>query len=476
MRLNSIKAKSLIYLLSFIFILISLITFLSLHKLKDLLYYSVDQTLKNEADIIIGLMKQDKKDIELEITEINSGFYMIPKSGHYYKIQINSNNSGFKVHDSDEIFNKVVSKSLGDENFNFKILSIEKNIPEKDEIFFLSVGFNNEPLRVLKKNINFMGNDIELYISEPIADTLRIIKEFNFFIIILSLVSLGVSIIIITFLINSFLKPLKSFSKELSNISHKNLNQTIKDSSYPSELKEMVYSFNNMMKRINNAFETEKRILSEASHKLKTPIAVIKSYCDVTLKKDREKHEYIETLNSVKNVTNKVISLISGILTLSKLESESIKYNSFERVSIKECLENTVSLTKYLAYQKNINIEFISNVEVYVLADKDKLIEAFVNIVENAIKYNKQNGFIKISTLTKDDKVYISIKDSGIGIDKENQDKVFNRFYRVDSFIEGSGLGLNISKTIIDNHNGIITFNSKVNEGTEFIITLPILF
>ena len=234
-----------------------------------------------------------------------------------------------------------------------------------------------------------------------------------------------------------------------------------------------------MLKRIDKAFETEKIILSEASHKLKTPIAVIKSYCDVILKKERSKEEYIETITSIKSVTNKIVSLISGILSIAKLESENIKYNKFEKISINECINNCLDLVEYLAYQKNIDIKIENNSDYYILADKDKIIEALINIIENAIKYNSNNGEVLIKTFKEDNFINISIKDSGKGINDEEKDKIFDKFYRINDNknVEGNGLGLNISKTIIESHQGKIKVNSNINnQGTEFIISLPIWY
>lgn len=475
MKFNSIKIKSFLYLFSFTLLLTIIISFLSVQKFKELMFFSIDKTLKNEADIIIGLMKEDKNFIELEITEIKDGNYIKNNSGHYYKLNMISKNSGFKVHETNKVLNKVVSPSLIDQNYEFKILNVEKVINKDSEIFFSSKDINNNPLRVLKKNINYKNKDIELYVSEPISDTLHSIQEFKFFITIIFLISILFSIIIITSLIKLFLKPIADFSNELSNINHKNLDLSLDINNYPEELKNMVFYFNKMMEKISKAFETEKLILSEASHKLKTPLAVIKSHCDISLKKERTKDEYIDTLKSIKSTTNKINSLVLGILSLAKLESESIKHNNFERLSIIDVLNTSIDLTELLAYQKNIKINFEYNNDYYLVGDRDKIVEAIVNIIENGIKYNLQDGTIDIKIIKNDNNLLLSIKDNGIGISSENQNKIFEKFYRVDNSIEGSGLGLNISKTIIESHNGKIEIVSEVNKGTEFIIKLPII-
>lgn len=475
---NSIKFKAFVYLFSFILLLILLIAYLSLQKIRTSVFNAVDTTLTSESNLITDLMKIEEGHIDLEVTEMVTGDYTIPKSGHYYKLIINGNNDiGFKDDKTEKIVNTVISPSLVNENFDFPVNRIEYTLPQKNELFFSSTGPNLEPLRVLRKSVNLNGVSIIVYTAETIKQNLKLINDFNYFILLLLPIALIVSAIIILILINNILKPVKDFSQELSLITHKNLDKRLNENEYVFELQDMIISFNGMLDRIHKAFETEKLVLSEASHKLKTPIAVIKSYCDITLKKERTNQEYIETIISIKNGTNKIVSLISGILSFAKLESENINYNKSENFSIIECINDSIEITKYLAQQKRIDIRInnLTNKSISISGDKDKITEAIFNIIENSIKYNNRNGFIEINLEQINQQIKLSIKDNGIGIEANDLPKIFDRFYRVNNeSIEGNGLGLSISKTIIESHQGTINVNSQMNIGTEFIITLPL--
>ncbi len=476
---NSIKIRSFTYFFLFITILVLTVSYLSLEKIKISVFNSVDKILESKINLITNFMSIKNGLIDLEISEIVTGEYTIPKSGHYYKLIINDSNSGFE-NDNNHIPLKIaISPSLINPNFDFKIKEINYESIEKNQIVFTSIGPKLEPLRVIKREINFKGINITVYTAETIKSSLDIIKDFQYFVLIIFPLSLLFSALIILVIINNLLKPIKDFSQEVNSINHKNLEKRIDFNKYPTELKDMVLSFNSMLDRVHKAFETEKLILSEASHKLKTPIAVIKSHCDIILKKERPKEEYIDTIIAIKDSTKKVISLISGILSLANLESGNITFNKFDKISISECLKNAISLSEYLAYQKNIGIELLSNKDLFIRGDKDKITEAFLNIIENAIKYNQINGLIKIEVLEVDNKVNVSIQDNGIGIKKEDLSKIFDRFYRSENNkgIEGSGLGLNIAKTITESHNGKILVNSYLENSlqkTEFILSFPL--
>ena len=231
-----------------------------------------------------------------------------------------------------------------------------------------------------------------------------------------------------------------------------------------------------VLDRIKNAFDVEKFIISEASHKLKTPVTVIKGYCDVILQRERDNSEYVETLQSIKRVTVNISNLISGIMTVTTLNSGHLTYQVNKQTEINQIILKAVELSTYLADQKKVTINFAPQNNIPFTGDEDKLIEAIFNIIENGIKYNREYGSVKISVKQEINKVIISINDTGIGIESDERDKIFERFYRTGlvSKIEGHGLGLNIAKMIVEAHSGTISVNSKINSGTEFLITLQL--
>ena len=167
------------------------------------------------------------------------------------------------------------------------------------------------------------------------------------------------------------------------------------------------------------------------------------------------------------------------MIFISKLDEEIEKTsNSFEKVLLNDIINQAIEFLEEKAKEKNIKINFVENENIIMQADKIQMYELFYNLIENSIKYNKMNGKVSI-ILSKDEKhISISIKDTGIGIAKNEQDRVFERFYRVEKSrsksIKGSGLGLSIVKHIVLSHKGKITLESKEDVGTNINIAFDL--
>lgn len=233
-----------------------------------------------------------------------------------------------------------------------------------------------------------------------------------------------------------------------------------------------------MLWRIGDAFAKQKRFLSDASHELRTPTSVIKSYCDVTLKKEREKKEYEDALNVIRDTAEKMILLIQKILDAARLEARDALLLKKETVDIGSILNAVYKLMLPIADEKGIKILAVGDAKgINISGDKERLTELFINLVDNAIKYNRKNGRVILSSDVKNGAVIVTISDTGIGIPEEDLSKIFDRFYRVDksrSEVNGAGLGLSIAKAIVEAHNGSIEAASTVGKGSTFKIALPL--
>ncbi|MCQ2977978.1 MAG: HAMP domain-containing histidine kinase, partial [archaeon] len=239
-----------------------------------------------------------------------------------------------------------------------------------------------------------------------------------------------------------------------------------------------LYITNKCISPIREAMDRQKQFTEDASHELRTPLTVmqtnlevLKSEKDSTIKEQYKWIEYID--DEVVRMTN----LVSDLLTLSRMDNN--KHNEeMQEVNLTEELFKIIEA--YQKYVKNKNLELRSNIDknIYFTCQKEKIIQLINIFLDNAIKYNKPNGYIELSLkkYNKNNKTFdIIIEDSGIGIAKEDQKKIFNRFFRSDSSrsTEGTGLGLSIAQSIIDKHNGTIKIESEKDKGTKFIISFP---
>jgi signal transduction histidine kinase len=222
--------------------------------------------------------------------------------------------------------------------------------------------------------------------------------------------------------------------------------------------------------------EKQKRFIADASHELRTPIAVAISGLEVALSNKKldfllAKKKLEDTLNEMREFSK----LSNNLLDLSKYNTKiKIKY---EPVDINELIKSIIERSKNLASNKEINLE-IKMIESLVTVEGNpvELCRVFYNILDNAIKYTPSKGTILVSDKVFLNKYILTISDNGIGISKNIINKIFDPFFRGDPSrsTEGAGLGLTLSKRIIENHEGTISIKSELNKGTNVIISLPI--
>lgn len=266
------------------------------------------------------------------------------------------------------------------------------------------------------------------------------------------------------FIAEWMLRPLKKINQTTKEINAQNLDRKIEHEDTGDEISEMINNINDMIARLNNSFSLQKQFVENASHELKTPLAIMKINLD--LAQLNQEKSYLETALKSTKLMDK---LIEDLLLLS-LADRDIK---LEDIKLKEIIQEAVNQLKIVAENKNLILKFESdNNNQIIKGNKALLQRAFMNLIENAINYSKEKGEITVKLKEN----IIKIVDNGIGIPQDKLDKVFERFYRVDKSRSrksgGTGLGLAITKKIIDLHKGKISINSVLNLGTEVMVIL----
>jgi two-component system phosphate regulon sensor histidine kinase PhoR len=218
--------------------------------------------------------------------------------------------------------------------------------------------------------------------------------------------------------------------------------------------------------------------LGNVYHELKTPLFNIQGYVSTLMEGGLEDSEvnmqYLE--NADKNIT-RLISIVTDLETISELESGVQKLN-LKKLNIVALFEESFELHNIMAKEKGIKMKFAGKREkpINVIADRKKISQVINNLINNSIKYGKENGFTKVDFTDMDDKIIVEVSDNGIGIPRSDLPRIFERFYRVDKShsrqMGGTGLGLSIVKHIIEAHNQKISVRSKTGEGTSFTFTL----
>jgi signal transduction histidine kinase len=227
---------------------------------------------------------------------------------------------------------------------------------------------------------------------------------------------------------------------------------------------------------IKSNMEKQKRFIADASHELRTPIAVIISGLEVNL--NNKKLDLAGAKKTMENSLDEMrefSKLSNSLLDLSKYDTPIQR--EYEKIDIIELIKSVIEKNRPLAQIKGINIETrLLELPAIVHGNKIELQRVFFNILDNAIKYTRVGGLISISDKVVSDKYILTIADSGIGIPKDILNKIFNPFFRgdVSRHTSGAGLGLTLSKKIIENHKGVITIKSQENKGTNVTISLSL--
>lgn len=221
----------------------------------------------------------------------------------------------------------------------------------------------------------------------------------------------------------------------------------------------------------------QKEFVANVSHELKTPITTIKSYAETLLDGALEEKQIAEEfLNVINSESDRMSRLVSDLLRLSRMDYEQTNWNK-ENINLSDMVNIIVKKLQIQIKNKNINIHLNVPAGLNIMFDRDGFEQILLNIAGNAVKYTQNSGNLWIDASKSNNNVIIKVKDDGQGIPKEDQARIFERFYRVDKArargLGGTGLGLSIAKQIAEAHNSSITVNSEINEGTEMIITIP---
>ncbi|EGT4143125.1 HAMP domain-containing histidine kinase [Clostridium perfringens] len=279
---------------------------------------------------------------------------------------------------------------------------------------------------------------------------------------------------IIGFIISrSITRPINKLMTKAKYISKGEYDKKIEINTDILEINDLINSINNLSQSIKEQENIRKRLTGDISHELKTPLTNIQSHLEAMIDGIWEPTE--ERLLSVKEEAERLSSLVSDMQKLNKYDEASIKLKK-DNVNISDIICFVIFQFSNLAKSKNIKIEYEKkNINLY--CDKDKITQALVNILSNAIRYSNEGSTIFIEEKLKDNKVIISIEDQGIGISEEDLKYVFERFYRADKSrtraTGGTGIGLTIVKSIVSSHGGEVKLESKLGEGSKFTIILP---
>lgn len=294
------------------------------------------------------------------------------------------------------------------------------------------------------------------------------------------LVAGGLCVLVLAVFLSSWLvKPLRYMNKFIGDLVEGALDGDL-DIHDCTETENISNTFNSLLAKLRLMEESRQEFVSNVSHELKTPLASMKVLADSLLVQEGAPVElYQEFMQDIAEEIDRENTIISDLLTLVKTDRKVTDLN-VEITNVNEFLEQILKRLRPIAELANIEVVFESNRSVSAEIDTTRLSLAFSNLVENAIKYNRENGWVRVSLDADHKFFYVKVSDSGMGIPQESLDYVFERFYRVDKShsreIGGTGLGLAITKSAVVAHRGAIRVQSEIDQGTTFTVRIPLRY
>lgn len=273
-------------------------------------------------------------------------------------------------------------------------------------------------------------------------------------------------------------RPISRIQKAVEDIERSgDLSKRIRLTGSKDEVYDLAVTFDHMLSRLETSFNMERQFTSDASHELRTPVSVILSHAEYALSNAENSREITQSLRVIERQAKKMSALIDCLLQLARADQKSDNL-VFEQLDISAAAEIVIEEIEIAAAEKRIEIRAEIESGLIIIADQTSILRVLLNLLQNAIKYGRENGWIRLTLRAARDGIIGSVEDNGIGIAPENLPEIWKRFYQVDpsrggAENAGAGLGLPIVKGIIQRHGGTITVSSAPDKGTNFQFTLP---
>lgn len=442
-----------------------LISFILAFVISNIYYQQKIKPLNDEKNtkVALGIAAYAENHPESSLADYLSGLSAVG-----YQICL-VDQQGNKTFFGDPFRDKSLSDSITEDVLNGHVYHGILHFPHKT---FVTGFFANELKNTIGVSLNYNDFTYALFIRPNIK---FLFSEMHMLFGWIIMISITLSIVMVIINTKYLVKPISTLTKATKSLSNGDFNVNL-DITRHDELGELSNSFLRMAGKLEQMDDMRKEFISNISHDIQSPLSNIKGYTNILVNEaisNEERNQYVSIINGeIKRLSN----LTKQLLLLASLDRNEniLKQRAF---NLGQQIKDLVRNYQWAVGEKEITLS-CTLPDIEIVGDPSLLNTVWDNLLSNAIKYNKQNGDIEITILQKGQTVYVTFQDSGIGINNKEMERIFDRFYRADKArtrtIEGTGLGLSIVKTIINKHNGHIHVKNNENEGTAFIVELPV--
>ena len=467
LHLEGLRKRVIKYYFIMIIIKVALFEGLFMFYLQNYYYNSAKQSLISQATYTMDIYDG----VGMESTSFENKVHNIFEKGQV------SNNTNFTVEFIDKNKNVILDKYGIKTNEKYEYEDVNRALRGNNTLtpYTYNISGTNEhvmsisvPLRVNNQIEGVVRYSLSL---KSIDNT--VIKLVCFFILA------GVIILIIALLLSlkfaeSLIRPLKNLKQFANELAQGNYNIKLKkEELHNDEIADLVRTFEHMAVEIDKSRKLKEEFISSVSHELRTPLTSIKGWSETLGYEGIGKEELDLGLGIIQDETERMISLVEDLLDFSRLSSDRIRLQ-IDMVDVRKLAKGVVAQLTVKANEKNITLltEFKTEDIVDIQGDKNRLRQVLINLVQNAIKFTSEGGYIVVIVSQGEEFTTFTVTDNGVGIKKENLTKVLDKFFQEDYNKAGSGLGLAISNEIVKLHGGKMIIESEKNVGTTITFTL----
>jgi heavy metal sensor kinase len=484
---QSIRVKLTVWYTLLVLSTILLFAGTSYYVTKRTLSENLDISLRNEVGWVRELVQPQASKVKPSKRSIDA----IMGSGAPKQPRLNPAPEDTTGQEADEIWNEIFRHTLQSRkktyiqivdrrgtilhrsyNIGPDSLAVRDTIPLNQTIV-ASGSLGGENIRVAASR----DRNFTFYVGYPVAELNELLESFFLIFLVLIPIALAVSIFGGFALAHKSLQPVVEITTRARRITAENLDQTIPIRKVDDEIGRLTSTFNEMIRRLHDSFNQTRQFSADASHELRTPLTIMRGEIELALRSTKTPEEYRRVLQSSLEEIMRMSAIIDSLLLLAKADQGNYQAE-FSEVNLRELVEELYEDSEALAERKKIRVTLRRAGQITIVGDKVRLRQLFLNLVDNAIKYTPEGGSVTLSVEQQNGSAVFQVEDTGIGIPADEQDKIFDRFYRVDKARSreagGSGLGLSIAKWIVDLHRGTIAVSSQMNKGSVFTVRLPL--
>ena len=389
--------------------------------------------------------------------------------------------------EDDDVYFRILGPN-GDLIASHNDLPLPSSYPKADQTQYYNTALQGEKLRVVvyalpisaEITANPSQNNVYVMVGETLKKRAVMTNEILISMLIPQLIIIALVSGLLFFGIKRGLQPLDKLKNDLSQRSINDLSP-VDNTKAPTELQPLLHAFNDLLARVSGGISKEQRFIADAAHQLKTPLAGLKTQAELALR-EKEPSKVAHALGQINQASGNLAHMVNQLLALSKSEPDSAAFLALKPVDLRLLAQEVTGDWVTTALQKKLDLGFESanskagSQTGFINGNALLLRELMNNLIDNAIRYTPAGGNITVGIKNENKQLILTVQDSGIGIEKENQAIVFERFYRVlGSQQEGCGLGLTIVQEIAERHGATVTVSSEgEGKGTLFSVSFTV--